>query len=685
MNDITEIIRKELTIGSNVMDGEEFRATMIAIANVASSIVEKTLGPYGASTVIDNGTGTVYSTKDGLHTLENIRFNDPIYNALFRLLIQPSFKSSHTVGDGTTTATVVVNEFIEHLIPYLEETETSDKKLNQRDIMNAVKWVTDTIIERISKSDDLMKIDKNGDFADIYNVAMTSSNGDERLSHAIKKIYLETHNPDIYIDMNHHSNEAYSITKGYRFDCNPLNLMEMRNSDDNSFKRSETKSLCFFFDHNLTYQEHKLILEGISSYAIAKNSMAIVFAPGFDSILCDIIGTTIQSMRTQNKIPYIMLVQIPYASSLHRSVLQDLRHIATTQIFDYARVKCYRTLIAIKKGEKIENKLEDSLYGIDGYGYKDILDILDECAGTVNNISIHSGFAVIKDYDAVAQTDYFKNYVNEVKNAFENIKNKTSHYEVELSKEYLTAQMHYIRLLGTMGTVYVEGDSIQERRMRYDTAEDVVFACKSAYLNGVIHGTCFTTISELTKLHEELKIMYDATTLLPGSADWTKSVELYLRKEIAAMLSSAFAETAGKIFKNKFLEYSIPYNNLRFEDVDTKIFDDTYEYQGRIGVYDVIKTCSKNGFTFDLRTNTIVGKKHTVLNPVDNDIEIIRSIYSMITSILTSKQLISINRQYDKMTNRINVEKDKKEALREDYHIKADAVITTILDKMSKR
>lgn len=696
MKDIIKKVEKELTVGSNVMSEKEFRATMIAISNVAADIVTKTLGPYGASTVIDNGTGTLYSTKDGLHTLENLRFGDPVYNALFRLLIQPSFKSSHTVGDGTTTATVVLNEFVSQVVSYLEELhdDPDAPKINQRDVLNAIKYVSDEIVEYINYSDDMMQINKDGNMNDIYNVALTSSNGDERLSSAICEIYLQTHNPDIYIDMNHRSGESYSIINGYRFDCNPFNLLEMRNSDDGSFKRSETKSLCYFFDHNLTYQEHKVILEGISSYALSKNSMAIIFAPSIDSILCDIIGSTIQSIRSQNKMPYIMLVQIPYATRLHKSVLQDLRHIANTQIFDYARVKCYRNLIAAEKGEKNDDKLEDSLYGIDGYAYKNVLEILDECSGIVRNISIYKNFAVIQDYDEIAKTEYFKNYVDEIRNEFNSIKEKNSNYEVELSKDYLEAQMHYIRLSGAMGTIYVEGESIQERRMRYDTAEDVVFACKSAYLNGVIHGTCFTTIHELAKLYNKLKMRLIEMDSDFISSNSTERVEIDLRTNITHMLLNAFMCTANKIFINKFSEGIVMGNKIKFEDIE--VHDDEEDLREfinkvksgsadlSIDTNEVIYLCSKYGFTFDLRTNTMIGKNHTVLNPINNDIEIIKSIYSMIMAILTSKQMISINRQYDKMKNRINVDEERKKSIEDDYRIKADAVITAIMNKFTK-
>lgn len=679
MNDIINKIEKELAIGSNVMSEQEFRATMIAISSVAAEIVSKTLGPYGASTVIDNGTGALYSTKDGLHTLENIRFNDPIYNALFRLLIQPSFKSSHTVGDSTTTATVVVNEFIKAINHTFLENSERYPAINQRKIIEAVKWVTDKIVDRINSSSDLVEIDKDGDFNDIYDVAMTSSNGDERLSAAIKEIYSQTHNPDIYLDMNHHSDRSYNITRGYRFDCNPLNLLEMCNSDDGSFKCSETKSLCYFFDHNVTYQEHISIIQGISADAVARNTMAIIFAPGFDSILCEIVGSMVQSMRTQNKIPYIMLVQIPYVSRIHKSVLQDLRYITNTQIFDYARVKCYRVLVAKAKGENIESKLEDNLYGIEGYGYTNTNEILDECAGTVNNITIHSNFAVIKDYDAISNRAYFKTYVGEVKKEFESLKSKTSHYEIELSKEYLDAQMHYIRLSGDMGTIYVEGDSIQERRMKYDTAEDVVFACKSAYLNGVVRGTCFTTIYEINKLLQELNVEYDAYVCMSKS----ECIDMQLRMDVLSILKDSFIEVASRIFRNKYLDGKIDSADLTFKDTDFSS-DKFRGENGIVGVYDIIETCSYNGLTFDLHTDTIRGANHTVLNPVNSDTGIIKSICSMITAILTSKQLISINRQYDKMTNRINVERDKREQLKKEFTIKADAVVSAIADKLLK-
>ena len=86
---------EDIKYGTNIVTGKEYLDTMLTIADVASEMVVKTLGPYGKTTIIDDGTFT-YPTKDGWSVLKRLRFNDPIYNTLYGVLKQVSFDIVNT-------------------------------------------------------------------------------------------------------------------------------------------------------------------------------------------------------------------------------------------------------------------------------------------------------------------------------------------------------------------------------------------------------------------------------------------------------------------------------------------------------------------------------------------------------------------------------------------------------------
>ena len=69
-----ENLIREVRSKMNVIEGDEFRETFIAVSEVVSSVLSKTLGPYASTTAIDDGTGFTYPTKDGWHVISNLTF-----------------------------------------------------------------------------------------------------------------------------------------------------------------------------------------------------------------------------------------------------------------------------------------------------------------------------------------------------------------------------------------------------------------------------------------------------------------------------------------------------------------------------------------------------------------------------------------------------------------------------------
>ena len=97
----------EIQMGMNLVKGDEYRETLAGISASVSDVLVKTLGPYAATTTIDDGTFT-YPTKDGWSVLNRLRFADVIHETLFKFIKQISFALNSKVGDGTTTTLVLL-------------------------------------------------------------------------------------------------------------------------------------------------------------------------------------------------------------------------------------------------------------------------------------------------------------------------------------------------------------------------------------------------------------------------------------------------------------------------------------------------------------------------------------------------------------------------------------------------
>ena len=94
--------------------GEDARSRMVRGVNVLANAVKATLGPKGRNVVLDKSYGAPTITKDGVSVAKEIELKDPIENMGAQLVKEVATKTNDTVGDGTTTATllaqVIVNE-----------------------------------------------------------------------------------------------------------------------------------------------------------------------------------------------------------------------------------------------------------------------------------------------------------------------------------------------------------------------------------------------------------------------------------------------------------------------------------------------------------------------------------------------------------------------------------------------
>ena len=64
---------------SNVFEEDEFKEQFLLVFEYMANILSKTLGPYGASTMIDQRTNYAV-TKDGFRVLANLRFGNERHN-----------------------------------------------------------------------------------------------------------------------------------------------------------------------------------------------------------------------------------------------------------------------------------------------------------------------------------------------------------------------------------------------------------------------------------------------------------------------------------------------------------------------------------------------------------------------------------------------------------------------------
>lgn len=641
----------DIKIGTNIIDGSEYKDTLQAVAEITCEIVTKTLGPYASTTVIDDGAST-YSTKDGWSVVNRIRFSDAIENILFGFIKDISFSLNSKVGDGTTTAIVAANTFIKKFRSWIEtarqDKESDFHNLRQADLLAAIEETADSIISEL-KSDSRVKHIESP--KDIYKIANISTNGNEKISIMIANIYELTSNPNIHVTLNTGGETRYEIESGYKLDAKLLNPNCHFNTGEGTCELNDECKIVIF-DHNVTYAKHyKLIQSLISSVCNQQKPQSlIIMAPYYDEVFSQIMAATIRKIVNEGKISPVILVQIPYSTTTQKCYVNDFAVLCETQIFDSAKLEMYTMMNKALSGEADEDESAAEAYKtlLESNDFKTPEDILACSIGKCRKLTLGKNFVLLEKFRK--DTAMYTNTLEHITNEYNEAKAKADANQNRLSMSYSDAHMRLIKFTGQTGTIFVGGDSELSCKCLKDAVDDAVLACRSAYESGYIRGLNLETLSAITKICDSITVTD------------TKSK---LKKECLNMFFDVFEELAISVMYNKYVDDGMS----REEFIKAPVWNNTW-FDGENGLFrndenintpkDIIYACIENGYEYNIVTEQFAPAGFSVVNSVSTDIEILKATTSILTLLLSSNQLISINRQFDREKSIEDAEKRER-------------------------
>ena len=101
-------------MAKDIYFGTDARAKLAKGVNTLADAVTTTMGPKGRYVALQRSYGAPTITNDGVSVAKEIELKDPVENMGAQLVKEVATKTNYTVGDGTTTATllaqVIVNE-----------------------------------------------------------------------------------------------------------------------------------------------------------------------------------------------------------------------------------------------------------------------------------------------------------------------------------------------------------------------------------------------------------------------------------------------------------------------------------------------------------------------------------------------------------------------------------------------
>ena len=199
--------------------GEEARKALKTGVDKLADAVVTTLGPKGRNVAIDKKWGAPNVIHDGVSVAKEIELEDPFENMGAQLVKEAASKTNDVAGDGTTTATLLAQEIINHGFKYVAA------GANPMILKVGMQKAVDATIEEIKK----MTKEVKGD--DVLKVATISAQ-DEKIGKLIAEA-LEKVGKDGIVTVEEGRGIEFSIDykEGMEFDKGYASAYFASNSD----------------------------------------------------------------------------------------------------------------------------------------------------------------------------------------------------------------------------------------------------------------------------------------------------------------------------------------------------------------------------------------------------------------------------------------------------------------------
>ena len=152
---------------------KDARKSILKGINTLADAVKVTLGPQGNCVIIGSLDGSPRVTKDGVSVAKEIILDDPYENTGAQLIREAAVKTLNTVGDATTTSTILAQAIVNGCQKAL------DKGISPLEIKAGINSALKDVLDYIKDT----TIDIKD--SDIKNIATISSNNDEELGNLI--------------------------------------------------------------------------------------------------------------------------------------------------------------------------------------------------------------------------------------------------------------------------------------------------------------------------------------------------------------------------------------------------------------------------------------------------------------------------------------------------------------------
>jgi chaperonin GroEL (HSP60 family) len=603
--------KSKINMNNNVITEEEYRLRIQLLFEDVAGILSKTLGPYGATSVLDK-VGDVMLSKDGWQVLKKLAYMDEVQNTLLGLIVKIAHQVVMRVGDGSTTSVVGANQLLKQIDEIAKKTNLRPKQL-----LDTLEEVVEDICDKIQEI--AVPINKEGDLEEIYKLALVSTNGDGSIAEMIRTIYMETGNPAIEFNKSKSSYTTYEVLKGYKLQFMTYIDRIFINNDNGTC--NVKKPIVLMFNHKLEQDYFESIIQPAIRVAINRGQRLVVVAPYYDSFLLQRFARELTLEFKATKTSTVVYTKASLMDEHRADLFNDFAALCGCTIINES------IALDVLKGD-LEFKAEDYL------GEVEEMDIGEQSTFATGFNKKDEGMLAVLEKDAISK-------YQDLHQAAE--KSST------ITEALVNAKQRMSKLKGNMGIINVGGSTELAKLANFDLVEDAVKACESAYLFGVTPGQTIGIQTAIVELRKTDKYKHN------------KIGKMYLDA-----ISNAYKDVTRILLENKFKEQIPDYvmNKLLKESINKQAVIDIekteIQFVELIGADNISlengnmlqrffhkfeEFCKTPDLDDVFRPEAIIKDMYmddTIINSCKTDIEVLRATAGIIGLLLSSNQYVAV-------------------------------------------
>ena len=412
-------------MAKEIIYGEEARKALQSGIDKLADTVKITLGPKGRNVVLDKKFGSPLITNDGVTIAKEIELDDAFENMGAQLIKEVSTKTNDIAGDGTTTATLLAQEFVR------EGMKNIAAGANPMVVRKGISKAVDTVVAELAKNSKVV----NGS-EDIARVA-TISSGDEEIGKLIAEAMEKVSADGVITIEESKTAETYSdVVDGMQFDRGYITPYMVTDTD---------KMEAVIDDAYILITDKKI------------------------SVIQEILPLLEQIVQSGKKL--VIIAEDIEGEALSTLIVNRLRGtfiVAGVKApgFGDRRKEMLKDIAILTGGEVISEEL-----GLE------LKDATIESLGRAKQVKITKENTVI--VDGAGNTDEIKARVNQIR---AQIEETTSDFDREKLQERLA------KLAGGVAVIKVGASTEVEMKEKKLRIEDALAATKAAVEEGIVAG-----------------------------------------------------------------------------------------------------------------------------------------------------------------------------------------------------